>query len=164
VAEDRVQEVQTDKADRKLVPCTYPDCNVDIWVNAFYAPAKARCETNHHKGKSTPSIRAAAAVTAVTTEAGTKDVVPNGALALLLCPICHSEMTLDQIMGNAGEMTFVCSKPGRCGTVVNVKLSWAWCVVKAVPEKWKPFVDAYNTIVRAKAKEIEELRKEIVSG
>lgn len=150
---DVKKELQTDKKETKECPCTYPGCDVTCIVNLFYAPYKARCSA--HKGKTSQAMRAAAATTQITTAVEEKDIVPNGALAMLLCPLCHSALTLEQITNQAGFMTFVCSKPGRCGTVVTVKLNFAWAVVKAIPDAWKPFAEAFNSLIKAKAKELE---------
>lgn len=146
-----VREVQTTKKDTKECQCTFPDCNVICVVNLFYAPYKARCSS--HKGKTSRDILAKNVTTAIAITAE-KDAIPNGALALLLCPICHSKMTINQATSKGTFITFVCAKQGQCGTVIEVKLNWAWGVVNSIPDQWKPLFDAHNQIVKEYYKDL----------
>lgn len=146
------KELQTDKKDTKECQCTFPGCETICIVNLFYAPYKARC--SEHKGKTDKSILATKIATSAIVEE--KDIKPNGTLAHMLCPICHSRMTIDQLTSKGSFITFVCAKAGKCGTVVQIQLDWAWAVVNAIPEQWKPFVDEYNRVVRQYYKDLKE--------
>lgn len=145
------RELQTDKKDTKECQCTFPGCDTICIVNMFYAPYKARCA--EHKGKTNRSVLAATVTQSAAVEE--RDVAPNGALAKLLCPLCHSQMTIDQATSRGSFIHFVCSRPGACGTTVEIKLNWAWAVVNSVPEVWKPFVEHFNQNIRQYYKDLK---------
>lgn len=147
-----IREIQTTKKDTKECQCTFPECNVICVVNVFYAPYKARCSA--HKGKTHRDVLSATVTTATAVQA--KDAIPNGALANLLCPICHSMLTIDQATSKGQFITFVCAKPGQCGTVVTVQLNWAWAVVKVIPDAWKPLVEFHNQHVKQYYKDLKD--------
>lgn len=131
-------ERQTDKAATKTIPCTYPDCDVDLIVNQFYAPAKGRC--SEHRGKPTESIRLLARV-----DRGddAPEAAPNGALANLLCPICRHPLKIIRCPGNFGYIDFGCAGKG-CGTAVSIKLQWSPMLVKNVTPELAQLVEIFN--------------------
>lgn len=142
-------ERQTDKTVTKTIPCTYPDCDTQLIVNTFYAPAKGRC--SEHKGKPTESIRLLA------REGGNNNggneavanAAPNGALANLLCPICQHPLQIIRFPGMFGYIDFGCAS-GTCGTAVSIKLRWSPTLIKSVSPEIAQMVEMYNKLVKEK--------------
>lgn len=98
---DHPIEKQTDKPEGKLVPCT--GCQRALFVNAFYAPAQAKCTAC--KGQSATAGRGEAAIvqpgkTDPTKAANLADSLLNKAFAQATCPLCQEEMELKHVTHN----------------------------------------------------------------
>lgn len=143
---ERKVEVQTDKSESKLIPCTYPDCTVDLKVNKFYAPHKGRC--SQHGNAPAGAIRSLAAP----TDSPDSPATPNRSLADLRCPLCDSKMKLIKINESSAAMSFAClSSFGRCMAAVTITPNWGPMLMNDVPPAWKDFVEIFNIDVRTTA-------------
>lgn len=156
-ATGRHLEIQTDKAAHKIVPCTMPDCKVDLVVNTFYAPHKGKCEA--HSGKKASTI-----ATSHLVHRSSEGAVPNGALANLLCPLCKNTMTIIQIHEDAGFITFGCTDGFTtsaveankladknikfCGTSVQIRPNWRAMEFTKIPAQWQGLAEDFNIVAR----------------
>lgn len=146
-------EVQTDKKQWKIVPCTYEGCDVDLVVNVFYAPHKGKCA--EHGTKSPKAIATSRLVV------GGVDAEPNGALAKLLCPICGLPLLIVNMSNDAGFITFRCAdgsfsdmkelhdrqrKGGKlaCGTSVQIRPNWASMEINGIPTRFSEMAREFN--------------------
>lgn len=134
-------EQQTDKDETKIVPCTYPDCDVGLEVTKFYAPSKARCSS--HQGQTSTNIRKA--VDMVGSDEERERAEPNRTLGDLRCPLCDKPLQVRRIRERVGTVTFVCrSRDGGCNLVAEITPDWAPLMMDAVPEELAPFVAIFN--------------------
>lgn len=136
---------QTDKAETKVCPCTYPECENAVEVNRFYAPAKARCDD--HKGQTSSSVRAAVAKIGATPSA---EAEPNRALAGLRCPFDDELLDLmkvEEVGSTDVFLTFGCDK---CKAAIKIMPQWKGLIMKAIPEEWKVIVGQ----LKARKKEV----------
>lgn len=142
-------EIQTDKPLWKIVECTYAGCGVDLIVNVFYAPHKAKCAA--HGTKSNTAV----AASRLTFTSDTNGVVSNGALAKLLCPICQTPLTLFAIEQESGWLRFRCvdgfGKKGSeiegkvfCRTSISIKPNWGSLEFMNIPSEFKKLVEDFN--------------------
>jgi hypothetical protein len=145
---ERQLEVQTNKQEWKVVPCTHPECDTDLVVNTFYAPAKARCSQHG-------TAKAAAVAVGVRAAAAQESGVPNASLGKLLCPVCQNPLTIYQIDDTSGFITFHCTDGSHfsardaegshyCGTSVTVRIGGAWVDMRRIPTKFAQLVEDFN--------------------
>jgi len=132
-------EVQTDKTEHKVVPCTI--CQRPLQVNRFYAPAKARCE--EHRGQASHAIRKAVQKPVQQQEVSSAPVVPNGNLRDLRCPFCEESMEIILIDDGVGFIDFHCR---QCRTGISVKPQWGPMMMKRIPERLQPVVAEFNLL------------------
>lgn len=138
---------QTDKTETKVCPCTYPACPNAVEVNAFYAPAKARC--NDHKGQTSSTIRAAVASGAHQSAAA--PVVPVRSLADLRCPFDDRALELikiEDVGPDRAFLHFACRGDDGCGSAVTIQPRWSGLIVRDIPEDWRPFVEQHNATAK----------------
>lgn len=99
---DDTTEWQTDKQTVKIVGCN--GCGKPIAVNAFYAPALAKCAACGHQSKSAGTGQAAIVQAGRTDPAKARnlaDALINQQFGQAICPLCTEEMELKHIAHNS---------------------------------------------------------------
>lgn len=155
-------ESQTDKEKFKIVPCTAEGCDVDIVVNTFYAPAKAKC--SEHSGNTASGI----AATRLVHDSG--DAKPNGAIAKLLCPFCENPLEIISIAPNGSQITYRClggtkgkslellgAEPGPyCGASIIVRPNFGALEMKHYPTELAAQIEEFNLTARVRYFDMRE--------
>lgn len=100
-------EFQTDKQTVKVCPCTADGCGKPIAVNAFYAPAIAKCgghggggERRSTSGDTGGSQIVQAGRTDPSKAARLEDCLINKEFAVATCPFCSTVMELKSVSHN----------------------------------------------------------------
>ncbi len=149
-------EIQTDKDAWKVIPCTSGGCDTDLVVNTFYAPAKGKC--SRHDGSSSKAIATSRLVHTSVPE----NVVANGSLAKLDCPLCGNPLLVVKVDDSTGSISFRCTdgidmtmsqikeahdrgvKTKACGTAIVIKPGLAWAEPKAYPARLGDMIEDWN--------------------
>lgn len=133
-------EVQTDKAETKDCPCTFPGCSVICRVTKFYSAKKARCRA--HQGQATSKIREAVVDPEPTDFGGdVQEWEPNRSLAGLRCPFDDHPLKVLAIHDEIGCIDFGCPE---CSANIEIRVRWSMMTPRSIPEALRPLAEALN--------------------